>query len=1077
MTIALVPALALSALAVTGPQEVKADSGLLALLEAGHESQAVAVIRQRPDDAREVLTELLELTMRAGGSEERAHRLLQARELAELYERAWSDPFLLRRVEQFTAWSIDARAQKLQADSLRRAGITAFYSEGPDAAIRMWEQSLGRYDALGDRAGQAAVLGNLGAGYYALALLERALLYYRRSLELSEAVGDLRTRGNALGNIASVYKDRGEYALAAQYYGRALEVRAATSDRAGEAGDVNNLGLVRSALGDLTGAEEYFRRALELNRTGGRSRAAADNLTNLANVATQRGEYRAALTLYSEALALRRASADRRGEALDLENLGVLHLRQGDYRAAVRSLEAALALADDLGLPVEAAALHSHIAATQAAMGELAAALVSLDRAEARAQGDEWLAPALALQRGDLMAELNDVEAAVRLYRDAKAGYVRLDDEARQAEAEHGLAHLYLAIGDCGAAGEALSRALAAQQKAEDPRPAGLTRILLGDAQLCQGDTTQALESYARALAIHQALGDAVAEAMTLGALADLDRARGRLDAAAAGYRAALARLGNRRASPERWRLHFGLGLALGGLARLDESAAELEAAIAQLDTVGRNLRVDEQRYGYLEDKWEVYAELARTQLARGRVAEAFGISERMRARQLADLLARGRTTDAIADPELIQAEQDLRRRIAALTSRLDGGPDRRASTRDPESVDGELSGLREMLAENRARYDRLLVQLNASRPEYAALVTGASATTAQVQQRLPADAVLIEYLVQDEWALAFVVSKEEVAAVELALNRKTLTQLIHFLRQTLAAPTGELPGELWRTPLRRLHRELIEPLEAAGYLEGRRTLVVVPHAELHYLPFQALLSQDGPVERFLIESHDVVYIPSASVWTQLAERSRPVTGRGLLALAPQPQALAHSAAEVKAIARMHPRSTTLVGQAATKARFRELARDRAIVHLATSASLNTRNPLFSYVRLHPGDEDDGRLEVHEVFGLDLAADLVVLSACETGVGTGRLRDVPAGDDWVGLVRAFLYAGAGSVVASLWPVDDRATAVVMERFYGGLRAGHNRSAALAEAQRAMIREGPYSSPYYWAAFGLTGRWK
>ena len=265
-----------------------------------------------------------------------------------------------------------------------------------------------------------------------------------------------------------------------------------------------------------------------------------------------------------------------------------------------------------------------------------------------------------------------------------------------------------------------------------------------------------------------------------------------------------------------------------------------------------------------------------------------------------------------------------------------------------------------------------------------------------------------------------------------------------------------------------------LNALEAAGYLDGRRLLVIAPHAELHYLPFQALLVPGPQGEAFLIESYDIAYVPSASVWAQLARRDRRSHGQRLLAMAPQPEALINSAAEVKGISRGARGAKVLIAEEATERRFRELAPDYDILHLATSGVLNRRNPLFSYVQLNGDAELDGRLEVHEIFGLQLSADLVVLSACETGLGAGRLSDVPAGDDWVGLVRAFLYAGANSVVASLWPVDDEATAALMERFYRGLRAGRSKSAALAQAQRALIAEPSRGHPFYWAAFVLTG---
>ena len=146
----------------------------------------------------------------------------------------------------------------------------------------------------------------------------------------------------------------------------------------------------------------------------------------------------------------------------------------------------------------------------------------------------------------------------------------------------------------------------------------------------------------------------------------------------------------------------------------------------------------------------------------------------------------------------------------------------------------------------------------------------------------------------------------------------------------------------------------------------------------------------------------------------------------------------------------------------------------RSVIHLATNGVLNKQNPLFSFVELAPTKGDDGRLEAHEVFGLRLAAKLVVLSACQTGLAAGALTDVPAGDDWIGLVRAFLSAGAEQVMASLWPVQDRATARLMEEFYRRYAVSDDPAAALAAAQRSLLSSRETSNPYYWAGFELVG---
>lgn len=163
-----------------------------------------------------------------------------------------------------------------------------------------------------------------------------------------------------------------------------------------------------------------------------------------------------------------------------------------------------------------------------------------------------------------------------------------------------------------------------------------------------------------------------------------------------------------------------------------------------------------------------------------------------------------------------------------------------------------------------------------------------------------------------------------------------------------------------------------------------------------------------------------------------------------------------------------------MIGTTATETAFRSEAATRRVIHLATYGVLNKQNPLFSFVEFARGTDDDGRLEAHEVFGMQLTADLVVLSACQTGLASGALTDVPPGDDWVGLVRAFLSAGAGGVMVSLWPVQDQATAQLMEQFYTRYTARVAPARALADAQRAMIATPATSHPYQWAGFAMVG---
>jgi CHAT domain-containing protein len=164
-----------------------------------------------------------------------------------------------------------------------------------------------------------------------------------------------------------------------------------------------------------------------------------------------------------------------------------------------------------------------------------------------------------------------------------------------------------------------------------------------------------------------------------------------------------------------------------------------------------------------------------------------------------------------------------------------------------------------------------------------------------------------------------------------------------------------------------------------------------------------------------------------------------------------------------------------LVGSQATESSFKHLAGQYDVIHLATHGYFNKLNPLLSGVVLEPDAEEDGRMEVHEILRLKLKAYLITLSACDTALGSGYFADVPAGDDLVGLTRAFLFAGAPSVLASLWEVNDRSAGILMHSFYGNLRQS-DKATALARAQRSMhIRNGPYAHPYYWGSFVLVGQ--
>jgi CHAT domain-containing protein len=1054
-------------------QSAGADS-LRLLVGRVSDAALVLEVRSHPLVVRDALTDALRQAVAGPTEADRQDQLAAARALAGAYAAAWRDSFLVREVARFEAWPAERRAAKVWADSARRAGIAAWGRSGPSSATWIWRRALARATHAGDTAGVAALLGNIGSGLQREGRLDSALIYQERSRAFAAAVGDIRVEANAVGALAGAHADRGDLAGARAGYAEALALRERIGDTRGVAADHNNLGLLAQSAGDADEARRQFQAALDLNRRDGREEVAATNLVNLAGLASAAGDFAHAEAMFHDALAIWRTHEDWADAADALRGLGELELRRGDYPAARAAFVDALAILDRTGPLSDALAVQHELADALAAMGQLQSALDVLRRAQRLAdsvQAPPGTRAGLALASADLAIQLNALPEAERRYRRAEALYRGAGDAGGEAEARQGRGQLLLAREDYAGARTVLEGALRTQSAAGNQRAAALTRLSLGEVAQARGDTVGARRLLARSTVDLDRLGDPVGAAAALGERGDLEAEAAQPALAESLYRAGLERLGARLAPEVAWRLHAGLGMVRHAQGEEDEAARELRAALAEVERPSRSLVLAERRSAFLNDKGDLYAQLALIERARGRPEAAFEASERLRAREMLELLARGRLSppsDAAA--ELVAREQDLRRRIAELTREVDATSD---ELRGPgRGAPGTAAATSEALAREHDAYGDLLLEMRERTPGHVALVQPRTAGWRDVAHRLPPDAAFIEYLVGDSGSLAFVIARDTVAVVDVAIGRHALARLVAFARGTLQSNEAAGGDSLWRAPLRQLYQYLIAPAEESGLLAGAKRLVVVPHVELHYAPFAALVSPEG---QFLVQRYDLATTPSASVWLALADRPALAGAAGTLALAPKAATLRASQREVAAIARLGgPDAEVLTGAAATEAAFRRKAPTRRVLHLATYGVLNKRNPLFSYVDLARDTAQDGRLEVHEVFGLRLAADLVVLSACETGLGSGAVGDVPAGDDWVGLTRAFLHAGAGTVVATLWPVDDWATAGLMERFYEGYTKVHDPGHALAEAQRALLGAHATSHPFYWAGFVAVG---
>jgi CHAT domain-containing protein len=422
-----------------------------------------------------------------------------------------------------------------------------------------------------------------------------------------------------------------------------------------------------------------------------------------------------------------------------------------------------------------------------------------------------------------------------------------------------------------------------------------------------------------------------------------------------------------------------------------------------------------------------------------------------------------------------LSENESLLRRIDTLVSRMDVLEEAPPRERDDATrAQGRVLALE--LAAARSAYEAALVRVAERDGAGTAMLGSRRVSAPEVQAVLGSGEAVLEYFVTPHRVIGFVLTTGAMRTFATDGPLEDLARRVRLARDLLGAPDVD-PGEL-AAVLRGLHAILVAPAERAGMLRDARRLIIVPHSVLAYLPFAAL-EQEG-TGRYLVEDHALQLLPSAAALVVLRRTGGPMRGSApgvpAKAFAPFPATLPGSAREVRLVGRTIPGSVIRSGRKATEADLRRALSDGGIVHVATHGVMNVRNPMFSRIELArgaEGPEDDGRLEVHELLDLRIRSPLVFLSGCETGVGAAWSTRFARGEDYATLAQAFLYAGAGGVMATLWRIRDAGGAAFAETFYARL-VSQPPADALAAAQRDLLHSSSYAAPYYWAGYQLSG---
>ncbi len=460
--------------------------------------------------------------------------------------------------------------------------------------------------------------------------------------------------------------------------------------------------------------------------------------------------------------------------------------------------------------------------------------------------------------------------------------------------------------------------------------------------------------------------------------------------------------------------------------------------AVDVIEEQRATIHTEASKIGFVGDKQSVYHGLVQALYQSGQYEKSFEYVERAKARALVDLLASKRDFAVKGGRE---------REVKAVLARNES-VEKEMIIQDASSSD-----------KNKTRSIQIKTRedLRMKAPELASLVTVVPQSIADLQALISSHEALVEYYYGEKDLYAFILSGGGLHAVKL--DGRGLVEDVQAFRRLIDDPGSTRFMDLSR----KLYNRLFTPLESRL---RKRDLIIVSHGALHYLPMNALHDGQG----YLIDRYSIRMMPSASSMKYLREKK--TTGRGGILAFGNPDLgdpthdLEYAQKEATEVAGLRPRSKVFVRKEATEGALRRHCGDYRYLHFATHGQFNSADPLKSALLLAPDAGSSGVLTVDKLYSLDLEADLVTLSACETG-----LSKIANGDDLVGLTRGFLYAGASSIVASLWKVDDLATSQLMARFYTELDKTNKRE-ALRTAQLETKKK--HAHPYYWAAFQLTG---
>jgi CHAT domain-containing protein len=884
--------------------------------------------------------------------------------------------------------------------------------------------------------------------------MTKALKYARAVVDIiAEETPDSQAHAEALLRLGLVYARLEQYEDAVPNLAEAVEIMAALELGPEQVTALAELGVVLENATAYDRALSRFQSAASLSAALNQDKLVADQYARIGRIYDLRlSQYAVAIQNYQKALDIHQDADIQDKVAQSRLNIGRCYRLLGNFAAAAKHYQEALALVvpEDFELRAKIVLEQANNAWFQARYQDA----FKLQRSVNRVAVEQNL-PLMQIMSlntagliwwtlGDFEKALQDLDLALLKARK----FEHRKDEIATTLNNMGI--VYRDMGRYEDALQAFDAALAIDTElksrwaiAYDLRNKALTLLRMDR-------TGEAVGLFGKAAAEAHAIGNRINESKALLGLGNAHQIlNNRADAETAFWQALdMARsMGLREIE---WRALYGLaGLQLS--TNPDDARELLVSAVNVIEEMRTQIKIEQLRDHFIANKLEVYEMLVALLADQGEAVAAFEMAERSRARNFIDILGNQQLNlSREIDQQLYNHHQELKARIAEHEMLL-----------SQSTEDAERKVYRQARDDLRHQLENLMLEIQAQNPQLSALITVQPLNADQLLDLLEPGVALLSYYVLKREVFCWVVGRQSgIQLVRTPLVKDTLGQAILDYRRMIQnlEPVEDKSLTLFNW--------LVAPVQAE--LDGVTTLGIIPHGPLHYLSFATLSNRDA----HLVDRYALFYLPSASVLDftfkrRIKQKQLTVLAIGNPDLKDPAFDLPFAEHEVGSIKWNFPNITVLTGKKATENWIVNNIDKFGIIHLASHGEFDPINPLFSALKFTPSPGADGNLQAAEVFGLRITSDMVVLSACQTGLGK-----VTAGDDIVGLNRAFLYAGTHTIISSLWRVSDLTTAIMIKQFYRQYAADHQKAASL---RRAILHvKNRYPHPGYWGAFTLVG---